>query len=236
MTSRTVGVLQPGYLPWLGYYDLAALSDVFVVYDDVQPDKNGWRNRNRLWSKNGPEWVTVPVLWKGSLNKTLRDLRIQDGKWAKKHVQSIRTRYGKAPYFKDCFPVLEEYLLGRKWEWLVELCVEGHKVLGGLIGLESEIALSSELGHRGIGRNKRLIAICSQLGAKRYIATDASECYIDPAQWDEAGIEVCFQRYEPPTYEQFGGEFLSHLSVVDALMFCKPNVSGFLASPRPSIP
>lgn len=238
MKSFSVGVLQPGYLPWLGYFDLMALSDVFVIYDDVQPDRRGWRNRNRLLSNNGPAWITVPVQWKGSRDMTIRDLRINEGTWVKKHVLSIRSRYGKAPYFKECFPVIEEYLMGRKWEWLIDLCLEGHRVLCDLIGLKGEITLSSELGHRGVGRNERLIALCKELKAQRYIATDASEDYIASAHelWSAEGIEVCYQRYEPPTYEQFGGEFVSHLSVVDALMFTKPEVLSYLATSRPSIP
>src|SRR5712691_13506913 len=114
MTStspRTVAVLQPGYLPWLGFFDQMRRSDVFIYYDDVQFDKHGWRNRNRVKSPAGPHWLSVPVLHHGlgwpRIVDTLIDTKTR---WARKHVGTLRQFYAKAPYLKRYLPELEEML------------------------------------------------------------------------------------------------------------------------------
>src|SRR5438105_15810490 len=108
---RTLAVLQPGYLPWLGFFDQLRRSDVFVLYDDVQFDKHGWRNRNRIKSPAGPQWLTVPVRHKGLNKPAIRDVEIVPGNWARKHVLSIRQLYARAPHLHRYLPELEEVLM-----------------------------------------------------------------------------------------------------------------------------
>lgn len=102
--SRIV-VLQPSFLPWLGYLDQYDWADVFVLYDDTQFDKNGWRNRNRVLTANGPTWLTVPVRTKG-LDKPLNnEVPInQTTPWAKKMVATLTQTYSKTPFFEEYFP------------------------------------------------------------------------------------------------------------------------------------
>ena len=94
--KKTLVVLQPGYLPWLGFFDQMRRADIFVYYDDVQFDKHGWRNRNRIKSPEGPYWLTVPVLHHGKgqplINDTLIDAR---SRWARKHVGTLRQYYAQ---------------------------------------------------------------------------------------------------------------------------------------------
>lgn len=230
--SCSVGVLQPGYLPWLGYFDLVALSDVFIVYDDVQFDRGGWRNRNRLLAKGEPEWITVPVKKRGHAFIKISDVEIIDNNWQKKHLKKIAFLYGKAPFFDWCYPVLEKYLTKKKYNRLLDLCLEGHDHLVSLIGIESKVKLSSEIGYEGVGRTERLRRMCEAMNATTYIATDASKTYMEEQMWKEAGIELKYQHYPHPEYKQSGDGFVSHLSVVDALMFVGPEVASFLAVPR----
>ena len=99
-----VGILQPGYLPWLGFFEQMYRSDVFVLYDDVQYDKHGWRNRNRIKSPNGVQWLTVPVLIKGQGKPEIRDVRINKAeRWQKKHIRTIEQNYRKAPFYDEYF-------------------------------------------------------------------------------------------------------------------------------------
>src|SRR5471030_3224556 len=97
--AKTVAILQPGYLPWLGFFDQLARSDVFVYYDDVQYDTHGWRNRNRIKAPTGPHWLTVPVRHAGLGKPKILGIEI-DAKtqWARKHVGSIRQYYNGAPF------------------------------------------------------------------------------------------------------------------------------------------
>src|SRR5665213_1303312 len=95
----TLVVLQPGYLPWLGFFDQMRRADWFVYYDDVQFDKGGWRNRNRIKSSSGAQWLTVPVLHTGLDAQRIDRVRIDNRRgWARKHIQSVRQAYAKAPH------------------------------------------------------------------------------------------------------------------------------------------
>ena len=109
MKKKTVAIMQPSYLPWVGFFELIYRADVFVVYDTVQFDKNGWRNRNRIKTANGSLWLTVPV--KASGRPKLCEAVIDNSKkWRKQHLRSIELNYGKCQYFNDYFPQLEKIL------------------------------------------------------------------------------------------------------------------------------
>jgi len=230
---HVVTVMQPNYLPWLGYFDLIALADTFVVYDDVQFDKHGWRNRNRLYRHPDPLWLTAPVVTAGRMGQDIRDVRLADGTWPEKHLKTVRQVYARAPHFDWCFPALEAYLGGKSYAFLVDLCLDGHRALAQLLALDTPLRLSSELGFRGAGKTERLVAICQALGASRYLATSAGREYLDEPRWTAAGIELAYQDYPHPVYPQFGADFVSHLSVVDALMFVGPETRAFLRA-RPT--
>ncbi|MDC3379283.1 WbqC family protein [Planctomycetota bacterium] len=225
-----VAVLQPSYLPWLGYFDLVALADTFVIYDDVQFDRGGWRNRNRLLGHNGaPQWLTVPVQIKGHMSASLREVQLPNDRWAKKHAATLRAVYGRAPHFEWCYPALETFLLGHHYTRLLDLCLEGHRVLADLLGVQTPVRLSSELGFAGAGRTERLVEICRLLGASRYVSGDAARAYMDEPQWASAQIELAYHGYPHPAYAQRGKHaFVSHLSVVDALMFAGPAAQDFV--------
>lgn len=108
---RVAGILQPGYLPWLGFFDQLFRSDVFVIYDDVQYDKNGWRNRNRIKTPQGPLWLTVPVLTKGKSGQLVCETMINNNEnWRVKHLNAIQSNYAKAPFLSSVFPLLKKLL------------------------------------------------------------------------------------------------------------------------------
>src|SRR6184192_3437498 len=110
-SHRTLAVLQPGYLPWLGFFDQLQRSDVFVYYDDVQYDKHGWRNRNRIKSPSGPHWLTVPVRHSGLGWPPISAVEIESGApWARKHLGTIRQCYARAPYTDRYLAELGELL------------------------------------------------------------------------------------------------------------------------------
>lgn len=215
--SKRVVVLQPSYLPWLGYFDQLYKSDVFVLYDDVQYDKHGWRNRNRIKSDKGPLWLTVPVLTHGQGLPTNREARIDTRQpWARKHLQALRVNYAKAPSFGEVFDRLEP-LLGREWARLLDLNRAVLETLCALLGLDRPIKLSSELDVPG-QKTERLVAICRALGADRYLTGDAASEYLDETQFAANGIRVEYHHYRHPVYAQLHGEFVPYLSVVDLLM------------------
>ena len=219
--ATTVAVLQPGYLPWLGFFDQLRRADVFVYYDDVQYDKHGWRNRNRIKTQNGPLWLTVPVKASsgGAAPPPIIDVEI-DGRtpWARKHVESIRQAYTRAPHLSRYLPAIEE-LLQRQWERLVDLDLACASLMAGWFGLQRRVERSSMLGIAG-DRSERLVAICRHFGASRYVSGDAAKTYLDVSLFEQAGIQVEWQQYAHPTYPQLHGGFVPHLSALDLILNC----------------
>lgn len=215
--EKVVGILQPGYLPWIGFFEQMHRSDVFVLYDDVPYDKHGWRNRNRVKTANGVVWLTVPVL--GSLKEGLliREVRIDNRRdWRRKHLATLAQSYRKAPFFSDYIGLFEE-AYAREWELLVDLDVHVTELLRGAFGLEAtELRRSSELAVDG-SRNGRLAAICRALGGNVFYEGAAGRSYIDVEFFRREGIEVVFQDFQPRPYRQLHGEFVPYLSAVDLL-------------------
>jgi hypothetical protein len=220
MPIATLVVLQPGYLPWLGFFDQMQRADVFVYYDDVQFDKHGWRNRNRVKASDGTaRWLTVPVLHSGRNQPTILEVEIDNRTpWARKHVGTLRQFYRRAPFLDRYLPALEE-VLERRWTLLVDLDLAVTRLLCGWLGLERRTLRASELGIPG-KQSERLLALCQHLGARRYLSGASAREYLDTDLFTRHGVEVEWQDYVHPVYPQQHGEFVPHLSILDLLFNC----------------
>jgi hypothetical protein len=218
-TGGTVVILQPGYLPWLGFFDQLHRADVFVYYDDVQYDKHGWRNRNRIKTQNGPQWLTVPVRHGDDGFPCIVDVEIDARTpWARKHVASIRQAYARAPFLNHYMPALEE-LLERKWDRLVDLDLACAALMARWLGLDTRVERSSALGIGG-ARTDRLVNICRRFDASRYLSGDSAQSYLDVAAFEAHGITVEWQHYAHPTYAQLHGPFVPYMSALDLVLNC----------------
>jgi hypothetical protein len=217
----TVAILQPGYLPWLGFFDQLRRCDVFVYYDDVQFDKHGWRNRNRIKSPAGSLWLTVPVLTGGRQGQAIMDAEIDDRvPWQRKHLASIAQNYARAPYLSDYLDELEE-VLKRPWKRLVDLDIAVAALMSGWLGIRRTIARSSELDIGG-DQSERLLNICRHFGARRYLSGDSARNYLDLALFRHSGISVEWQNYGHPRYPQLHGDFLPYMSALDLVLNMGP--------------
>ena len=211
-----VVILQPGYLPWLGFFDQFYQSDLFVIYDDVQFDRRGWRHRNRIKSATGIQWLTVPVLKKGNYIQMIKETKIADEtNWQRKQLGAIRTNYVRASYFDLYFPELER-TLQRPWSFLIDLDLALMELILGWLGLQRETRLSSQMNVDG-GQTRRLFEICNTLGATEYLTGDAAKDYIDESLFVENGIRLRYHNFNHPIYTQLFGEFVPYLSIVDLL-------------------
>jgi len=224
MTSspETCVVLQPGYLPWLGFFEQMHRADEFVILDDVQFDKHGWRNRNRIKGPTGAQWLTVPVRAKGMDKPLIRDVQIDDTqhRWPAKHLQSLRTNYRPCPFFDWLYPDLEATLL-RHWTHIVDLDIALIELLCRKLGLQRPLHRASAI-ETNDERCQRLVGICHHLGCTHYYSGAAARDYISIPVFQRAGITVEFQDYKHPEYAQRYGPFISHLSIVDLLFNCGP--------------
>ena len=216
------GILQPSYLPWLGYLEQMARTDVFVCYDDVQFEKGSWRNRNRIKSAIGIQWLTVPVLTKNLGQQALCEVVINDRvNWQQKHIRTITQNYRRAPYFDQYADLIFE-IIGRPWRYLVDLNLTLLAWLQATLEIETVTYRSSEIGIPGHG-TQRLIAILNHLGAETFYEGQAGKNYINEVDFRRAGLRLKYQDYQHPSYPQMHGDFVPYLSVIDLLFNVGPH-------------
>lgn len=217
----TLVVLQPSYLPWLGYFDQMRRSDIFVFYDDVQYDKHGWRNRNRVKTAKGPCWLTVPVLNGGRMGQAIQDVEIAShAPWVRKHLHTIEQAYAHAPFAGRYLPALKD-VLEKPWRRLIDLDVAVIALMCGWFGIQRPIHCASALGVEG-DRNSRLLALCQYFGADRYLSGNSAKSYLDVSLFSSQGVTVDWQNFNHPSYEQLHGDFVPYLSALDLILNIGP--------------
>ncbi len=213
-------ILQPSYIPWRGYFDQISRADVFVFYDDVQYDKHGWRNRNRIKNHQGGQWLTIPVHNKGVVVESIPINQIEiawEQSWAERHLRAIQQAYSKAPYFKLYVPWLEEVYQRRPShlvDFTIPLTIEIAQKLGFC---HTRFLRSSELQASG-EKTDRLIAILTGLGATHYISGPSARSYIEDEKFSDAGITLEYMEYTYPEYPQLYPPYDPHITILD-LMF-----------------
>jgi hypothetical protein len=221
-----IGILQPGYLPWLGFFEQISRVDIFVLYDDVQYDKRGWRNRNRIKTAHGCQWLTVPVNTKSRREQLINETRISSiSTWNTKHLRSLETNYRKTEYFDDLFPKIK-FLLMKKWNYILDLDLSLIFFLTEYLGIKSKIILSSSLKKKlsiNSSPELRLIEICELVEGNSLYEGEAGRSYIDNKFFKKAGIDLVFQEYKHPVYKQLYGRFIPYLSVIDLIFNEGPN-------------
>lgn len=212
-----IGILQPSYLPWLGYFEQIYQSDIFIIYDDVQYDKHGWRNRNRIKTAHGAQWLSVPVYISFDKHPVIHEVKINNSSnWRRKHLESIRQSYSKAPFFLKIFPFFEQ-AYSQEWDYLVDLDIHLiQKLIECLRMSHKKIVRSSDINIQG-NRIERLIAICKAFNADIFYEGAAGKYYIRKEDFIAQGIQIEFQDYKHPVYRQLYGDFIPYLSVVDLI-------------------
>jgi hypothetical protein len=218
-SGKTVAILQSNYVPWKGYFDLMGAADEFILYDDVQYTKHDWRNRNRLKSPAGVRWLTIPVQVKGRHGQRIDEAKVSDPGWSSRHWETIRTWYGRAPFFDYYRLVLEDMYLGSCDDpYLSEVNRRFLEKLRDLLGIATPLTRSSEYPSTGC-RIERLLDICHAAGATRYLSGPAAQKYLDMDRFYEDGIEVVWMSYDGyPEYPQLYPPFEHRVSVLDLLL------------------
>jgi hypothetical protein len=222
--KRTAVIMQPTYLPWLGYFELMVHADVFVFLDCVQFEKQEWGNRNRLKGANGkPLLLTIPVQ-KHPLDALFRDITIGStpANWRKKHLKTIQNVLGKSAYFKSYWPdIVRIFSLDSiNLDKFTIPCIE---MIQGWLGLDCQCIRASSLGVEG-KRTELLLNICKAVRATHYHSPAGAAVYLEEEKnlLGSNGISISYQQWEHPEYPQLFGPFVSHLSALDAIL----NVGG----------
>lgn len=231
---KSISIIQPGFLPWLGYYEQMELADVFVHFDDAQFTRQDWRNRNRLKSPDGVSVISVPVQKHEFAKTPINEINIANAHpWSRKLLKQIRSWYGKAEYFDEYFPAFENVLQTR-FARLVDLDYALNEAVRDILGIDTPQYLSSEIPGKSEDRNMKIIDICKHHGADFFYEGQSGMNFIDLAMFNRNGIQVVFQDYQHRPYRQLWGAFESHLSVLDLLLNCGPQSRDvLLSSPAP---
>ena len=214
---KTAAIMQPTYLPWLGYFYLMDQSDYFVFLDSVQFEKRSWQQRNKIKTPKGDLLLTVPVLSKGRFEQKINEVKIdKTAEFQKKHLKAIKQNYSQAKFFKKYITDLEK-ILCRNHTYLVDLNEELISWLKDAIGIKSKLIRSSSLRPEG-RKVEPLVSICKSIGAKRYLSPLGSKTYIDKNNlFPKYEIELIYNQYQHPRYRQLYGNFIPNLSVIDLL-------------------
>lgn len=211
----TIGIHQPEYLPWLGFFKKMIQCDIFVLYDDVQFERKSWQNRNSIKTHNGSTLLTVPV--KAKFESLINDVKIDNTQnWSKKHIKSIYSNYIKSRYFEKYFSELEK-IYKDEFLTLIELNTKIIKFINAELNINNKILFSSEFNTKGTSAEK-ILEICKILNADTYITgTSWASKHLIIEDFKNNNIEIEFQNLTHPIYNQCHKPFLSNMSTIDLL-------------------
>ncbi len=228
--ARRLAVVQSSYIPWKGYFDLIKSVDEFILLDDVQYTSRDWRNRNRIKTKDGLKWLTIPVI-DGGRDMVVRAARIAGRVWARKHWTSIHHSYCRAPYFdlyRERFDGLYQEVSDADC-----LSIVNRRFIDAIcaaLGIRTKISWSTDHPHRN-DRGERLVDLCRATGATEYLSGPTAKSYIGEEIFAAAGIRVSYADYSGyPEYPQLFPPFTHQVSILDLLFNVGPDAMRYMKS------
>lgn len=214
-----LAIMQPYFMPYLGYWQVMNLADQYVVYDDVNYINRGWINRNRILANGVPHYVNIP-LRKASQNKKINEIELAfEQKTREKVLRTISLSYSKAPYYNEVYPIIERTIQSAENN-LGCFLYEQLQTVRDYLGIETELLLSSELNKdNSLKGEDKILSICELLHAKTYINAIGGMKLYEKEKFRQHGIDLRFLRMDEIEYRQFGEDFVPNLSVIDVVMF-----------------
>ena len=228
--GKRVAIVQSCYIPWKGYFDLINLVDEFVLYDDRQYTRRDWRNRNRIKTPNGSQWLTIPVEVKGRYHQRIDETTVSDPDWPDAHWKTLLHTYAAAPFFDEHRDVVEAWYREAgdpRLSAVNRLFLEG---LCGLLGIETKLSWSTDYEAEG-AKTERLVSLCRAAGATTYLSGPSASDYLDEGLFAEAGIAVEYMDYAGyPEYPQLHPPFDHAVTVLDLVFNTGPDAPRFMKS------
>jgi len=223
---------QPHYNPYLPYYGKAIHADIFILSDDVQFAKENFQNRNRIRTavgRDGWRWLTVPVRYNST--SKIREVMLASNahdNWRQTHLNILENEYHRAPYFRQIFGLLEDEIYSANGaQTLAEMNEIFVRRFAYELGIKSKgkYVLASSLNiDPPTDKTDRLIKLTKAVGGDAYLAGRGALAYLNPRQFEEAGVILLIQDMKCPNYAQVhGGRFLENMGVIDLLMNLGPH-------------
>ena len=215
-SSKKVAILQSNYIPWKGYFDIISRVDTFIFYDDLQYTKGDWRNRNKILTPNGPQWLSVPC--GSNLNRLICEVEIKEHGWQKKHWKTIEQNYSKAPYFSKYSDFFKSFYLDYKWDNLSEMNqFLIHKIAKELLLLNTQFEDSRKY-HLKEKKSERVVELLLKSEATHYLSGPSAKNYLNEADFKKHNIRleyIDYSHYKP--YPQTHSNFEPNLTILDLL-------------------
>jgi hypothetical protein len=226
---KKIAVSQSNYIPWKGYFDLIGSVDEFILYDDMQFTKNDWRNRNRIKTPRGVEWLSVPV--GQAINRRIRDVTLPAGTWREKHWRTLEANYRRAPAYAEIAARLAPTYLSSTHTHLSAWNRALIETVCSYLGIKTKITNSWDYDLVG-GKSERLVNLCQQAGASEYVSAPAARDYLEEDMFRSRDLKVTWMNYDGyPEYPQLWGDFTHQVSIVDLLFNCGERSSDYMKSP-----
>lgn len=213
-----VAIMQPYFFPYIGYFQLIAAVDVFIVYDNIKYTKKGWINRNRIL-QNGKDTLFSLALKSDSdhLDIYKRELAVDFNR--NKLLNQFKGGYQRAPYFEQTFPLIEKIVQYEEKNLFHFLHYSIVKTCEHL-GIKTKINISSDIAiDHNLKNQDKVLALCKAAGADVYLNSIGGIELYAKESFQEHGIKLKFIKSEPFEYVQFGGSFVPWLSIIDVMMF-----------------
>ena len=226
-TGKRLAILQSNYIPWKGYFDLIGSVDEFIIFDDAQYTKNDWRNRNKIKTAQGVQWLTIPIETSGKLAQRINEAAIKGDAWREKHFRTLCMNYSKARFFSDYRPWLERLYASCTSQFLSQVNFLFLSAICAQLMILTKLSSSRDYRIED-GQTERLVSLCKQAGATIYLSGPAARDYIDPALFEQAGIELVYKQYSYPEYPQLYPPFEHGVSVLDLLFNAGPDARSYI--------
>lgn len=215
-----LGIMQPYFLPYIGYFQLIHAVDTFVIYDNIEYTKRGWINRNRILNNGSDKLFTVP-LKKDSDYLDVVDRYLADNSSSElnKILNQIKSNYSKAPYFDECFPIIQE-ILKKNEPNLFKYILNSIEIICKYFEIKTNLLISSKIETDEKQKaEKRVLSLCKNLNADIYINPIGGVELYTKEIFKENGILLYFIKSNSFTYKQFNNNFIDNLSIIDVMMF-----------------
>jgi hypothetical protein len=215
---KKIAILQSNYLPWKGYFDMIAAVDEFILYDDMQFTKNDWRNRNRIKTPKGLEWVSIPV---GSvISRKIKEVTLPDNAWREKHIKAFELNYRRAKCYEEVMAILVPVYNDSSILTLTELNKTLIEIVCRYLGIYTKISYSWDYELKG-GKIERLVNLSKQANASIYVSGPAAKDYLQLDPFNQENISVEWFDYSGyAEYPQLWGQFEHGVTVLDLLFNC----------------
>jgi hypothetical protein len=224
-----VAIIQSNFLPWRGYFDFIREVDLFILHDDLQYTKGDWRNRNKIKTPRGAEWITVPVHYRQT-SQLIEETSVDNSKpWARGMLNRIRDSYRKAPHFEPYFSELSELLLEPAGS-ISDLNLRLIHWVCSHLEIKTPIHFSRQYNPQG-AKTERLIGILKQPGATTYLSGPAAQAYLEPELFEQNDICLEYKVYDYREYEQLYPPFEPAVSVIDLLFMVGKDAKTYLDKP-----